>query len=249
MKTRLGRFLIASLALVATGAQAEEMIISAAASLSESFGAIAKRYEAAHKGTQVVLNFAASDVLLRQIEQGAPADVFASADEATMNVANAAHRIVAETRRDFAGNTLVLAVPAGASPPKALEEISASGFHRIAIGNPDSVPAGRYAKRVLQDASLWDVVLPRLIFAQNVRQVLDYVSRGEADAGFIYATDAATQARKVHVALTLPTSPPVRYPIAVLADSAHDILARDFVNFVVSSDGQALLHGFGFTAP
>jgi molybdate transport system substrate-binding protein len=240
-----------TLAAVATASStlAEDLTVSAAASLSDSFGAIARKFEAAHAGSHVVLNFAASDILLRQIEQGAPADVFASADEATMNVADAAHRIVPESRHDFAGNTLVLIVPANVAPPASLAAISGEGYQRIAIGNPDSVPAGRYAKHVLQDASLWDALQPKLVQAQNVRQALDYVARGEVDAGFVYATDASTQAAKVRVALSLPVSPPVRYPIAVLTDSAHRPMAQDFVNFVVSADGQALLHSFGFTAP
>ncbi len=230
-------------------ALAEDLTVSAAASLSDSFKAIAGKFEGAHAGTHVVLNFAASDVLLRQIEEGAPADVFASADEATMNLADTAHRIVAASRHDFAGNTLVLIVPANIAPPATLAAISGDAFKRIAIGNPDSVPAGRYAKQALQGAALWDALQPKLVQAQNVRQALDYVARGEVDAGFVYATDAATQANKVHVALTLPTSPPVRYPIAALADSSHSALAGEFVDFVVSADGQAILRKFGFTAP
>ncbi len=253
MKSSRRHFLFACLALgilvSVPRAWAADLVVSAAASLSDSFGAIARQFEAAHAGSHVVLNFAASDVLLRQIEQGAPADVFASADQATMDQADAAHRIVTESRRDFAGNTLVLIYPADASPPASLAAISGNSFHRIAIGNPDSVPAGRYAKRVLQNAALWDVLQGKLVLAQNVRHALDYVARGEVDAGFVYATDAATQADKVRVALTLPTIPPVRYPIAVLADSPQRTLAGDFVNFVVSPDGQAVLHHFGFTAP
>jgi molybdate transport system substrate-binding protein len=253
MNTIRGRFLLACLALGIFGAsvraQAADLVVSAAASLSDSFKAIAGKFEAAHTGSHIVLNFAASNVLLRQIEQGAPADVFASADEATMDQANAAHRIVAASRRDFAGNTLVLIYPADAPPPTSLAAISGSGFHRIAVGNPAWVPAGRYAKRALQNAALWDGLQAKLVLAENVRQALDYVARGEVDAGFVYATDATMQADKVRVALTLPTSPPVRYPIAVLADSPQRALAGDFVNFVVSPHGQAILHRFGFTAP
>ncbi|MDR3386532.1 MAG: molybdate ABC transporter substrate-binding protein [Rudaea sp.] len=247
------RFGLACLAIAAAAvtasAQAEDLTVSAAASLADSFKAIAGKFEAAHGGSHVVLNFAASDILLRQIEQGAPADVFASADEATMNVADAAHRIVAESRHDFAGNVLVLIVPTNAPVPAKLATISDAAFRRIAIGNPDSVPAGRYAKQALQNAALWDTLQPKLVQAQNVRQALDYVARGEADAGFVYATDAATQAGKVRVALNLPTSPPVRYPIAALTDSAHAAMARDFVDFVLSADAQAVLRDFGFTAP
>ena len=125
---------------------AADVIVSAAASLSNSFSEIGKLYEAKHPGDKIIANFAASDVLLKQIEQGAPADVFASADEQTMDRAAQSNAIDTSTRKDFAANTLVLIVGANAKSPSKLDDIGASDFAHIAIGNPDSVPAGRYAK-------------------------------------------------------------------------------------------------------
>jgi len=143
----------------------------------------------------------------------------------------------------------VLIVGANAKSPAKLDDIAGSGYSHIAIGNPDFVPAGRYAKEALASAELWDKVQPRIVPAQNVRQALDYVARGEAQAGLVYATDAETQKDKVHIALTVPTSTPVRYPIAVTAKSQHAESAKAFVDFVNSAEGQAVLKKYGFNAP
>ena len=228
---------------------AADIVVSAAASLSNSFGDLGKAYEAKHPGDHVVLNFAASDVLLKQIEQGAPADVFASADEVTMDRAAQSKLIDASTRKDFAANSLVLIVGNGVNTPASLQDLASSVYTHIAVGNPDSVPAGRYAKEALTLAKLWDTLQPQIVPTQNVRQALDYVARGEAQAGFVYATDAETQKGKVHVAMTVPTSTPVRYPIAVTTTSAHRDLAHGFADFVVSAEGQAVLKHYGFGAP
>jgi molybdate transport system substrate-binding protein len=227
--------------------RADDLTVSAAASLANAFTDLGHAFEAAHPGAKVVLNFAASDVLLKQIEQGAPADVFASADEATMDRAAASKSIDAASRRDFAGNTLVLIVAARTKAPAALGDLNDKAYAHVAIGNPDSVPAGRYAKQALIDATLWDRLQPQLIPTQNVRQALDYVARGEAQAGFVYATDAAVQKDKVAVALTIPTATPVRYPIAVAAHSLHAELAGSFVEFVASPEAQAMLKRYGFS--
>ncbi|HEX4482030.1 MAG TPA: molybdate ABC transporter substrate-binding protein [Rudaea sp.] len=228
---------------------AADIVVSAAASLSNSFRELGKRYEAKHPGDKIVANFAASDVLLKQIEQGAPADVFASADEQTMDRAAQSNDVDKATRKDFATNTLVLIVGAGAKSPSKLDDIVDSAYAHIAIGNPDSVPAGRYAKEALTTAKLWDELQPQIVPAQNVRQALDYVARGEAQAGFVYATDAETQKEKVHIAMTVPTTTPVRYPIAVTATSQRADAARDFIDFVTSAEGQAVLKKYGFSAP
>jgi molybdate transport system substrate-binding protein len=249
---RLNRFVpVALLATVFPFAQAcaADVIVSAAASLSNSFGELGKAYEAKNPGDKIVANFAASDVLLKQIEQGAPADVFASADEQTMDRAVQSNDVDKSTRKDFAANTLVLIVGASAKAPAKLDDIAGSDYAHIAIGNPDSVPAGRYAKEALTSAKLWEKIQPQVVPAQNVRQALDYVARGEAQAGFVYATDAETQKDKVHIAMTVPTSTPVRYPIAVTAKSQHADAAKGFVAFVTSAEGQAILKKYGFSAP
>jgi molybdate transport system substrate-binding protein len=246
----LVRLLLMVAAVVAMPASAADLVVSAAASLRDAFRAMAPVYESVHAGTHLVLNFAASDVLLKQIQQGAPADVFASADEATMDRAAAANVLDAATRRDFAGNTLVLVVGTSATAPARFADLATDpAFPRIAIGNPDSVPAGRYAREALTAAGLWQPLQPRLIPAANVRQALDYVARGEVQAGFVYATDAAIEKDRVRIALRVPTQTPVRYPIAVVRGSAHAAAAGEFVAFVASPDGRAILERFGFDPP
>ncbi|MEP6484943.1 MAG: molybdate ABC transporter substrate-binding protein [Rudaea sp.] len=230
-------------------ASAADLVVSAAASLSNAFAEIGKAYEVKHPGDKIVLNFAASDVLLKQIEQGAPADVFASADEATMDRAAQSNLVDTLTRKDFAGNTLVLIVGLSAKSPNSLNDLSAADYPHIAIGNPDSVPAGRYAKEALTSADGWEKLQSQIVPTQNVRQALDYVARDEAQAGFVYATDAQTQKDKVRVAMTVPTSTQVRYPIAVTRASKQVDLAKGFVDYVESADGRAILSRYGFSAP
>ena len=228
-------------------ARADDLTVSAAASLTNAFTEIAKAYEAQHPDTHVALNFGASDVLLKQIEQGAPADVFASADEATMDRAASAGRIDAASRKDFAANSLVLIVPNAGTAPAQLSSLTQNDYKRIAIGNPDSVPAGRYAKQALIEAKLWDTLQAKLVQAQNVRQALDYVARGEAEAGFVYATDAASQAQKVKAVLTVSTATPVRYPAAAIGSCKQKPAACEFVQFLLGPQSRATLSRYGFS--
>lgn len=246
--------LIAILACALPGlAGAQTLTVSAAASLTDAFKALGTRFEARRPGTAVRFNFAASGVLLQQIAQGAPVDVFASADAETMNRAGEQKLIVTDTRQDIAGNTLVLVTPpAGGPPVAALSDLGRSAVSRIALGKVASVPAGRYTQQALAAAGLWPGLQPKLVYGDNVRQVLDYVARGEADAGFVYRTDAEQANRggpRVKVVLTVPGHAPITYPAAVVADSRQPSLARDFLAFVTGPEGRALLAEHGFTAP
>lgn len=243
------RCLAASALLLGTGANAAELTVSAAASLTNAFRELAPRFEAQHPGTKVQLNFGASGALLQQIAKGAPVDVFASADEETMDRAQAQGLVRGGERRNVASNSLVVVVPAGARAPKSIDELGGSAYARIAIGLPASVPVGRYTQAALQQAGLWAAIVPKMIPAQSVRQALDYVARGEVDAGFVYATDAALMPAKVEVALTVPTAAPILYPVAPVATSAQATAARAFVSFVLSPPAQAVLAGHGFGRP
>lgn len=251
----LGRLRFAALAgsLLAFGlpAQAADLTVSAAASLSNAFHDLAPVFEAKHPGTHVLLNFAASDALLAQIRQGAPVDVFASADEATLDKAQAENLLAAGTRHVFAHNALVLITPTDAklAAPKALADLREAAYARIALGTPAGVPAGRYAQGALQGAGLWDAVSAKAVYATNVRQALDYVARGEVDAGFVYATDAQAFRDKVRVVFDVATPTPIVYPLAVIQGSRQAELARAFVDFTLSPEGQAVLAKYGFRAP
>jgi molybdate transport system substrate-binding protein len=245
-------FLTALVFCVATAspAAAQELIVSAAASLSDAFREIGRAFEATKPATNVVFNFAASGPLLQQIAQGAPVDVFATADQETMNRAQSQALIAADSRATFASNALVLVVPAAATAvPKALADLGAPAYRRIATGNPASVPVGRYAGEALDAAGLGEVLKGRLIYADSVRQVLAYVARAEVDAGFTYRTDAMIDAGKVRVALELPTRTPVTYPIAAVSASRQPALAREFIAYVRSVPAQAVLARFGFLKP
>ena len=185
--------------------------------------------------------------MLKQIQEGAPVDVFASADQATMDKAVAAKVVEPATRKNFALNDLVLIVPAGSKKPAKLEDLKA--LKRIAIGNPESVPVGRYTKDSLTNAKLWEAVQPQLIMGNSVRQVLDYVARGEVDAGFVYRTDAKQLADKVDVVMIVEGHDPVSYPIAVVNTGKDAKMGQEFINFVISPEGQAVLAKYGFSKP
>ena len=196
---------------VAAGAHAGELTVSAAASLQNAFREIGRRFEQAHPGTTVRFNFAGSGPLLAQLRKGAPVDVFASADHDTMDRAVAEGLVTGATRRDFASNAVVLVAPlqapangAGASL-SALADLRGARVRRIAVGQPRVVPAGAYTRRALQAQGLWSALEPRLVYGDNVRQVLSYVSRGEVDAGFVYRSDALLDAARVRIVLTVPT--------------------------------------------
>jgi len=243
-------FLLALAAALPAAASAAEVTVSAAASLTNAFRELAQAFEAAHPGDRVLLNFAASDPLVQQIAKGAPVDVFASADQEAMDKAEALTLVAAGTRRDFVANTVVLIVPAASAfRPATLADLDVQSVQRLTTGNPASVPIGRYAKDALMKAGIWARLEPRFVYGASVRQSLDYVARGEVDAGFVYATDVMAQKDKVRAVLTVPTTSPVRYPIAVLAGAPQPALARGFVQYTLSPPGQAILAKYGFVRP
>lgn len=248
--TILSRFLPFALFLFALSAQAAELTVSAAASLTNAFKEIGAAYEAQHTGSKVLFNFGASGALLQQMAKGAPVDVFASADQETMDAAQKQSLIQPASRQDFVRNTLVLILPADSKfTPKSLADLTQPAITRIAIGNPSSVPVGRYTRNALEAAKLWATLEPRFVQASNVRQALDYVARSEVDAGFVYATDAAIMKDKVRVAMTVPLDMKISYPIAVTSTSANKEEAARFISFIATPASQAVLAKYGFQKP
>ena len=247
-------FRVVALALFAASASpahAVDLIVSAAASLTNAFKDLGPMFEDANPGTKLLFNFGASGALLQQIAKGgAPVDVFASADQETMDQAQGQALVRPAQRRNFASNTLVVIVPATATdPPKAVSELTQPRYRRIAIGLPASVPVGRYTKAALEHAKLWAAVEPKAIYGTSVRQCLDYVARAEVDAGFVYATDAAVMSEKVKVSLAVATPLPILYPIAVIAAGPQAALGRQFADYVHSPAGQTILAKYGFGRP
>lgn len=252
MQTSKFKFLVTFIVTLtaASSLYASEVTVSAAASLTNAFKEIAQHYQSQYPDAKVSLNFGASGALLQQIAKGAPVDVFASADQETMDTAEKQGLVVASDRRDFVRNTLVLIEPVDSKINiKRLEDLNQTGIKRIAIGNPASVPVGRYTIHVLEAAKLWPVLETKTINTQNVRQSLDYVARGEVDAGFVYATDAAIMKDKVKIVLEVPTTTPISYPIAKIKDSTHSEEAKRFIGFLFLPQSQAILSQYGFQKP
>ncbi len=229
---------------------AEELTVSAAASLTNAFPEIGQIFEKQHPGSKVIFNFAASGPLLQQIAQGAPVDVFASADEKTMDQAQEKGLIVPASRKNFVSNTLVLIVPKDSKLNlTGIQGLAQPEVKRVGLGNPASVPVGRYTKETLTQAGLWEVLQPKLIMGESVRQVLDYVSRGEVDAGFVYATDAAIMGGKVKHVATVQGHQPIVYPVALVAASKKQALGKEFIKLIESPEGMAILTKYGFGKP
>jgi molybdate transport system substrate-binding protein len=237
-------------ALVVWGAPAyagQELIVSAAASLTNALKEVAGAFEKTHPGTKIICNFAASGVLLQQMAKGAPVDVFAAADQQTMNQAHEKKLIAPATRKNFVSNRLVLIVPMDSKlTVSGLKDLTGPQVKRVAVGNPATVPAGRYAKQALEKAGLWEKLSPKYVLAESVRQVLDYVRRGEVDAGLVYSTDAAIAQGKVKVIQRVTEHAPILYPIAVTAATDKQAAAQSFVDFVVSPAAQEIFKKYGF---
>ncbi len=248
---RLFRMLTVTLAFVSLSlpAFAASLTVSAAASLTDAFKDIKPAFEKANPDVTVTFNFASSGALYRQIEQGAPVDVFASANQQWMKRAVENKLVTQDSVTNFASNSLVLAVPKGnpakITGPDSLKDASVT---RIGIGQPKTVPAGRYAEGSLKSLGMYDELMPKYIFGESVRQVLDYLIRGEIQSGFVYATDAKKGGENIEIVATMPLEKPITYPIGILKDAAEPKLAKTFIDFVLSPEGQKLLQARGFSS-
>lgn len=243
----LTRILTVIIVLAAAQARAAELLVHAASSLTEALEEIAALHEAS-TGVTVRLNLGGSNLLARQISEGAPGDVFLSADEARMDQLARAKLIDPSTRRSLLSNSLVIVVAADS----ALTIGCAAGLRSksvasVALADPGSVPAGMYAKEHLRRIGAWDDVLPKVVPTENVRSALAAVEAGNVDAAIVYATDAL-MAKKVRVTCTIPAdqAPEISYPVAVLDGSEHPEQARAFVAFLASAQARAVFERLGF---
>ena len=225
-----------------------EITVSAAASLRDAFQEMGRLYEA-RTGRHISFNFGASGALQKQIEAGAPVDVFASAGAEQLNALANKNLIDPETRRDFARNEIVIVTP----PSSVLRintfpDLDAEAVRRVAVGNPRTVPAGQYAGQVFNSLGLAARMQPKLILAEDVRHVLVYVTRGEVDAGVVYRTDAQVAGDSMRIAAVAPENShePILYPIAVIRESRKSQAARSFVELVTGAEGQGVLRRYGF---
>ena len=213
--------------------------VSAASSLTEAFTDLATQFEAKYPEINLNLNFASSGTLRMQIDSGAPIDVFASASQKHMDLLSNAELIDENSRKNFASNSLVLIAPSDSQLNITnLQDLVNPEIEKIAIGNPETSPVGNYAKLSITEAGLWDLLENKLVYSENVKQVLLYVERNEVDAGFVYMTDTYTaQPETIKIITTVPVSTPISYPIAVIASSEHKEESQKFVDFVTGVEG------------
>ena len=243
----LKTILVISVWLVAVELRAAEITVFAAASLTDSLKEIAGAYEK-QSGDKVVFNFGASSTLARQIEEGAPADIFFSADEAKMDGLEKKGLILKETRKSRLSNALVIVVAAerGAaiSSPK---DLASDKVKRLALAETKTVPAGIYAKEFLQKQDLWGAVEDKVVPAENVRAALAAVESGNAEAGIVYRTDAAIS-KKVKVAYEVPRSggPDISYPLAIVKETKQPELATHLLNYLDSKEAGKVFEKYGF---
>jgi molybdate transport system substrate-binding protein len=228
-------------------AQAGETLVSAAASLREAFINAGQAFEKAHPGAKISFNFAASGALAAQIEQGAPVDLFVSANQPHMDRLAKADLLLAGTRRDLIANALVVIQAAKADLKLAQpSDLLKPEVRHVALGDPATVPAGQYAKQSLVKLGLWDALQPKLVLGADVRQVREYALRGEVEAGLVFASDALVPQVKVAMHLAQELHDPIVYPAAVLKRSPDPEQAKAFLAFMLSDQGQAFLTQAGF---
>jgi molybdate transport system substrate-binding protein len=221
--------------------------VFAASSATDVLTDLAKKFEANHP-VKVRLNFAASSVLARQIEQDAPCDVFLSADQKWMDYLADKHKIQTVSRKDIVGNRLVIVMPVDKKLTVKMEkgvDLAGAFTGRIAVGDPDHVPAGIYAKEALQSLGWWEALTNRLAPTENVRAALRLVELGEVDAGIVYLSDAKSST-KVVIAGDFPESAhsPIRYPAALCGTTNPD--ARVFLEFLTGKEAAAMWANAGF---
>jgi molybdate transport system substrate-binding protein len=235
--------------------QSETITVSAAISLKDALDELGPMFQVQQhrknggNGTAVTYNYGGSGILARQIEQGAPVDVFFSAAEKQMDELAAQNLIVADTRRDLLGNALVLIAPAQSTALNSFQDLTDPAAKNLALGETSTVPAGMYARQTLEHLGLFAALEKKVVYAKDVRAVLTYVETGNADAGLVYQTDANTS-KKIRVVAVAPADShdPILYPAAVLHDSKEKPAARAFLEFLQGPDARAVFQKYGFTS-
>ncbi|HEX5606389.1 MAG TPA: molybdate ABC transporter substrate-binding protein [Candidatus Binatia bacterium] len=230
-----------------TAACAEEILVSAAASLTDACNDVGRSYRQKSKDS-VRFNFGPSSGLARQIDEGAPADLFFSADLAQMDALEKKSLLEPGTRKNLLSNQLVIIVPADSklsiSTPKDLLK---PDVKKIALAEPSSVPVGVYTSKYLADEGLWEQLKAKVVPVQDVRATLAAVESGNVEAGFVYKTDAAVSKKvKIVYAVPIDKGPKIIYPVAVIKGSKHKTAARDFMSYLQSAAAKNAFNKYGF---
>lgn len=248
MKQILQTISAAGILLIATMTQASDLTVFAAASLTDSLKQIGADYER-RTGQKVAFNFEASSLLARQIAEGAPADIFFSADTTQMDYLAKKDLIDPATRQDRLGNTLVVVVPQDSTLQiHSATDLANADVKRLALADPKAVPAGVYAKAWLRKFQVWDAVEPKVVPMENVRGALAAVASGNVDAGVVYKTDA-TISKRVKIAYeVLPAAdgPDIKYPMAMVKGSSQPEAAKQFLKYLGSEEAAEVFKKFGF---
>ncbi|MFZ5642596.1 MAG: molybdate ABC transporter substrate-binding protein [Bacillota bacterium] len=229
-----------------SGAGSINLTVAAAASLKDVSLEIKSLYKSVHPGVNITYIFASSGTLQKQIEEGAPVDVFISAGIPQMDALSAKGLISEASRRDVAGNEIVL-IAGESSSLTGFEGLAGAGVRKIAIGSPDIVPAGRYARETLSALNLWDRVQSKFVYAKDVRQVLPYVATGNADAGLVFYSDAKA-GQKIAIIASAPagTHDTVVYPAAAIKSGNYQKEAYDFLEFLSGRESAEIFKKYGF---
>ena len=257
MKERVWLLVVSCLLLMLTGcsagesnkpAEAVEIMVSAAASLTDALTDMKASFEKEHENIVVTFNFGSSGKLVKQIEQGAPSDVFLSASKRDMDKLEEGQLLLDGTRVDFTANELVLITNKNESfIMDSFEDIDPSTIAHIAIGEPESVPVGRYTKEVLENIGLWEPLQDKMVLGSDVRQVLTHVEMGNVDLGVVYSSDAKNSDKvKVLATANAEWHGPIVYPGAVVSETKHPEEAKAFLAFLTGDGGKEILKKYGF---
>jgi len=233
----------------ATPPQKVELNISAAVSLKDALTEIQKFYETKNPTIRLTYNLGASGSLQKQIEQGAPADIFISAAPKQMNDLEEKNLVNKPTRKNLVENKLVIIVPKASSINiSKYEDLTKDEVQKVSFGETGSVPAGQYAQEVLKKLGIWDIIKPKAVLAKDVRTVLTYVETGNVEAGIVYKTDAISS-DKVNIATTAPegSHQPIVYPVAILSGTKQQKPAEDFLAFLSTPECKTIFEKYGFT--
>lgn len=227
--------------------QESELLVSAAASLKEALQVIEQDYRQENTGVKVTFNFGSSGTLQRQIEQGAPVDIFISAAQKQMNELEEQGFILSETRQDLLRNEIAVIAAQDNDAVSGLEDLTGDAVSTIAVGIPETVPAGQYTKEALIKLQLWQTLEEKLVMAKDVKQVLTYVETGNADVGFVYLSDAVKSSRiKIIEVLPANLHEPIIYPAAIVRDAPNKEAARAFLAYLNSQQAGEVFAEYGF---
>lgn len=261
MKTKAARFAALALVCFSLGAgacfpaaptpqaQRADLTVSAAVSLKDALDALKQAYASQAPGVSISINYGSSGTLQLQIEQGAPVDVYISAAPKQMNALGSKGLLLEGTRKDLLRNGIALIVPQGSTLGiKTFQDLRRAAVKRVALGEPVTVPAGKYAQEVLTHLGIYDQVNAKAVLAKDVRQVLTYVETGDVDAGIVYTTDALSS-NKVKIVAQAPADShsPVIYPVAVIKTTKYPAAAKEFEDFLSGPQARAIFEKYGFS--